>query len=260
MPMKSKSFGVFLSTTVSLLVFGLTEPSRALGAVASLNPTADAFVTTGTANSLVANNYGGAGALALSAAGLAKGEFQSVLRFDTSTAKSTFDGLYGAGSWSLQSVTLQLTAALPNNAIFNANSAGAFGVSWMQNDGWVEGSGNPNAPTTSGITYNSLPSFLDPTDEALGTFNYSGSSSGTFTYTLNLSSGFAADLLAGNLVGLRLSAADSGVSYFSDSRSFGTATSRPFLNITAVPEPGTAILLVIVGFLGAARGAARRRH
>ncbi len=259
--MKTKLFKIFSFAGVPLVATTLAGPYRVLGAAVSLNPAADAFVTTGSAaNNLAANNYGGAGALALSAAGSSKGEFQSVLRFDTSTAKSSFDSLYGAGSWSVQSVTLQLTAALPNNAIFNVNNAGAFGVSWMQNDGWVEGTGNPNAPTTSGITYNSLPTFLNPADEALGTFNYSGSGSGTFTYTLNLSSGFAADLLAGNLVGLRLSAADSGVSYFSDSRSFSTVASRPFLNITAVPEPGMMVLLGLAGFFGVARGVARRRH
>ena len=38
-------------------------------------------------------------------------------------------------------MVLQLTAALPNNAIFNTNSSGLFGVSWLQNDGWGEGVG-----------------------------------------------------------------------------------------------------------------------
>src|SRR5207247_1743592 len=123
---------------------------------------------------------GGGGSLALSATGLPKGEFQSVLRFDTSSAKSSFDSLYGAGAWSLQSVTLQLSAATVNNAIFNANSAGSFTLSWMQNDNWTEGSGTPSAPGSSGITYATLQStFINPgADETLGTFSYNGSSSG----------------------------------------------------------------------------------
>ena len=133
-----------------------------------MNPNADAFVTTGPASNLTLNNYGGAGALALSAAGSTQGEFQSVLRFDTSASKIAFDGLYGAGMWSLQSATLRLTAALPNNAIFNANSPGLFAVSWLQNDGWIEGTGTPNVPTTTGITFSSLQgSFINPMlDEA----------------------------------------------------------------------------------------------
>lgn len=229
----------------------------------SLNPTADAFVTSGPlTNDLTANNYGGGGALAVSAAGLAKGEFQSVLSFDMSSAKSSFDNLYGAGLWTLQSVTLQLTAGSPNNAIFNANSAGSFGVSWMHSDDWTEGTGTPNAPKTTGITFSSLQAdFANPsTDETLGTFGYDGSGSGARVYTLNLPSGFASDILAGDLVSLRLWAADSTVSYFFDSRSFGNAGSRPLLSINVVPEPGAATLLVVGGLLCALRVTRNRRN
>jgi hypothetical protein len=260
--MKTKLFEIYQSAALLLLAITLMATIRGFGAGLDLNPTADAFITTGPANSLSVNNYGAAGALALSAPGSSKGEFQSVLRFDASVAKSTFDSAYGAGLWSLQSVTLQLTAASPNNAIFNANSTGLFGVSWMQNDSWTEGAGTPNTPTTTGITFSSLQStFLNPTaDEALGTFSYNGSSSGTFIYTLNLSPALVSDLLAGDNLSLRLFAADSGVSFFSDSRSFGTAASRPFLSITAVPEPGTAALLVLGGSFCLVRAASRCRR
>jgi len=254
---------LFLAAALSFLGIVLTQPLTVEGAAVNLNPIADAFVTTGPpTNNLTLNNYGGGGALGLSAAGSSKGEFQSVLRFDTSSAKSSFDSLYGAGLWSLESVTLQLTAASPNNALFNANSAGAFGVSWMQNDGWTEGAGTPNAPTTTGITFSSLQAvFINPSaDEALGAFNYDGSNSGTFLYTLNMPSGFASDLLAGDFVSLRLSAADSAVSYFFDSRSFGTVAGRPLLSINAVPEPGTVALLVLGGLLGAVLEWKRRRQ
>ena len=261
--MKAKLSKTFLSGTVSLLAILLPAPMPVQGAVVDLNPVADAFVAAGPpTNNLTLNNYGGAGALALSAAGLSKGEFQSVLRFDTSSAKSSFDSLYGAGLWSLQSVTLQVTAASVNNALFNANSAGSFGVSWMQNVGWTEGTGTPNAPAASGITYSSLQaSFINPlSDEPLGTFTYNGSSSGTFGYTLAWSSGLVSDLLAGDNLSLRLLAADSAVSYVFDSRSFGTIASRPLLSITAVPEPGTAALAVLGGLLWVSRGAIRRRR
>ncbi len=211
---------------------------------ASMNPTADAFV----AASNPGNNYGAAGALSAAAAGLASGEFQSVMRFDTSIAKTTFDTQYGAGNWTVQSVNLRLTAAAPNNAIYNASAAGTFAASWMQNDTWVEGTGTPMAPTTTGITFNTLPSFLGPNDAPLGSFAFAGGTSGSANYSLGLPVNFVNDLLAGNLVSMRLLAADSSVSYLFNSRNFGTASSRPELSITVVPEP-TCISLCAMGLL-----------
>ena len=198
----------------------LAAASQVFAASVSLNPAADAFVATGSSGALANNNYGSAGSLALSAAALSKGEFQSVLRFDTSTAKTTFDALYGPGAWTLQSITLQLSASTVNNAIFNANAAGSFNIGWLQNDSWTEGTGTPNAP---------------------------GASTGTFTYSLGLSGGFWSDTAAGNLVSLRLTAADNVVSFLSSSVQFGTAANRPLLTITAIPEPSTLSLLALCG-------------
>jgi hypothetical protein len=246
------------SPAIRILVITLaTALNPIYGATSGLNSTADAFVTTGPANNLATNNYGAGGSVGLAAAGLPKGEFQTVLRFDTSAAKSSFDSLYGAGAWSLQSVTLQLTATTVNNTNFNANAAGSFGLSWMQNDSWIEGSGTPNAPGTTGITYNTLQStFINAgLDQALGTFSYGGSSSGSSVYTLNLSSGLVSDILAGDQVSIRSFGADNSISYLFNSHEFGTPGSRPLLSITAVPEPATTTLLALglVGFLCATR-------
>src|SRR3954466_1791264 len=82
---------------------------QAGAAVVSLNPVADAFVSSANPNS----NYGGAGALAISAAGLPKGEFQSLVKFNLAVAKTTFDATFGPGEWMLDAVSLQLTAAAP---------------------------------------------------------------------------------------------------------------------------------------------------
>src|SRR5258708_5422061 len=136
----------------------------------SLNPSADAFVTTGPSGNLSINNYGGAGALTIAALNLSQGEFQSVLQFGLSGAKSAFDSQFGAGQWSIQSVTLQLTAAPPNNPIFNASAAGQFKISWMQNDGWTEGAGTPQTPSATGITFSTLSNFVSGADENLGSF------------------------------------------------------------------------------------------
>lgn len=207
-------------------------------------PAADAFVTTGGDTVLSGNNYGGAGALAVSGAGLPKGEQQSAMQFDLSGALSSFNSTFGAGQWSVASVTLQLTATSPNNAIFNTSAAGMLGITWMQNDSWQEGGGTPSSPGGTGITFTSLQgSFTSGNDESLGAFAFSGGTSGVFTYTLGLTSGFMADVLAGGSVSLRLRAADGTVSGVFNSRSFGTAASRPTLTIVAVPEAGTAVFL-----------------
>jgi hypothetical protein len=226
--------GFILSLTI-----GTCAESSIASVISMLSPVADAFVSSANPS----NNYGGAGALSVSAAGLANGEFQSVLRFDMSAAKSSFDAAYGAGQWTVQSIALKLSATAPNNAIFNASAAGQFNASWMQNDSWVEGSGTPASPTTTGITLNSLPGFLSGSDAALGTFSFNGATSGSFTYTLAMPAGLLGDIGAGSLASMRLYAADSTVSYLSDSRNFGQAALRPEFDITAVPEPaGLAFL------------------
>jgi hypothetical protein len=218
----------------------------AIAATFSSNPSADAFVANGSSGNLSLNNYGAAGAICVAAPGLAQGEFQSVLQFNLSSAKASFDSQFGAGLWSIQSVTLQLTATAPNNAIFNSSAAGQFGLSWMQNDSWTEGTGTPSAPATTGITFATLPSFLSAADENLGAYNFNGATSGNSIYSLNLTPLFAEDILSGSTMSLRMFAADNSVNYLSDSRSFGTVSARPLLTITAVPEPGT----VSLGLLG----------
>lgn len=229
-----------------LVLLLVTPPMLGMAASFSANPVADAFVTTGPANSLSESNYGGAGALAFSAPGSAKGEFQSVLRFDLAGARSSFDSLFGPGQWVVQSISLQLTAQTPNNAIFNTSAAGQFGISWMQNDSWVEGTGNPSTPSSVGISYNSLiNTFINnAADQNLGTFGYNGATSGAFTYSLGLSSGLLGDIANGDLGSLRLFAADSTVSGAFPGRSFGTPSSRPLLTIdaVAVPEPSSLAL------------------
>src|SRR5881394_1213506 len=141
---------------------------------------ADAFVTTGANGSLSSSNFGGAGALAVSAGGLPQGEFQSVLRFDLAAAESSFNTQFGVGQWTVQSITLQLVSAPHSNPIFNDIAAGQFGISLMQNNSWVEGTGSGGIPTSDGISFNSLQSvFINNTsDQALGIFNFPGGSSG----------------------------------------------------------------------------------
>ena len=247
--------------TLALAVMFFLLNLHGSAATFTLNPAADAFITRGPSGNLSTNNYGGAGALAIAAPNLPAGEFQSVLQFGLAGAKSSFDTQFGVGQWSVQSVTLSLTAVAPNNPIFNSRAAGQFSVSWMQNNGWTEGVGTPANPTTTGITFSSLNNFVGLADQSLGTFNYNGAIGSGPAYSLGLTPSFMSEVLAGNTVSLRMFAADSVVSYVLDSRNFGTASARPLLTITAVPEPGSFTL----GLLGLAlmahfRSATRSRQ
>jgi len=210
----------------------------------SLNPGADAFVTTGSSGDLSNNNYGAAGALSLAAPGLPSGEFQSLLQFGFAGAKNAFDAQFGAGQWSVQSMRLQLTTASPKNLMFNANAAGQFGVSLMLNNSWTEGSGTPLVPTTTGITFSTLASFESAMDEAVGSFSYDGDLGAT-TYNLTLTPTLLADIQNGNTVSLRMFAEDSAVSYLFFGDRFGTVSSRPLLTIDAFPEPGVGALSLL---------------
>ncbi|MBK8268560.1 MAG: hypothetical protein IPK83_09780 [Planctomycetes bacterium] len=179
--------------------------------VYNLNPIADSTVSSANPDS----NYGLGGALAISAAGLSRGEFQTVMKFDTSAARAVFDSVFGTGNWSVSGIVLRLNAANPNNPLFNAQSAGQFSIHWMQDDSWMEGDGGPSAPGVNGVTFNSLPGHLVNGSELLGSFAFGGATSGPFQFSFLPTVGLNADLLSGNQASLWLNAADSGVSFCS---------------------------------------------
>jgi hypothetical protein len=227
-----------------VLIALLGWASHGFAATFSTGATADAFVAFGPTGNLANNNYGGGNALAIAAGGLTNGEFQSVIKFDLSGALSAFNAQYGAGNWSIQSVSLQLTSSGHSNPIYNDIVPGQFGVSLMQNNSWLEGTGNASNPANNGITFNSLQTVFinNSTDQALGTFSFPGGSSGANSYSLNLSSGLNADILTGNNLSLRLFAADNQISYLFSARTATPASSGPQLIITVVPEPGALTL------------------
>ena len=245
----------------AFLVTAILSATSVFGASFSSNPTADAFVTTGPMGNLVNNNYGGGGSVSVAAAGQEMGEAQTVLQFNLAGAVSAFDAQYGAGQWSIQSVTLQLTAANANNPIFNSPLPGTFGISWMQNDAWLEGTGSPASPGTTGITFNSLQNtYMGLNDQSLGTFSFDGRTSGASTHGLTLSSGLTGDILSGGTASFRLFAADGTMSGVFNSRSFSTVANRPVLTVVAVPEPSTLVLAGLGLVVVAVRFLARRKR
>ena len=248
------------SRLVFLAILGLAASSQA--ATFTVNPSADALVSSANA----ANNYGAAGALAVSAAGLPKGEFDSLLRFDFSAAKASFDATFGTGQWVINSMSLQLTLAAPNNSLFNGNGAGAGGTNvnfagsiaakWLQNDSWAEGTGTTGAPSATGITFATLPSFLGASDESLGSNPVSSATSGNIALSLGLTPSFVADATAGNLVSVLLLPGDAGVATVSNSRN-GANVPVFTVSATAVPEPCASVLAAAGMLVSFAR---RRRH
>lgn len=215
----------------------------------SSQPTADAFVTPGATGSLSSSNFGAAGALAIAASGLPEGQFQTVIKYDLSSELSALNAQFGAGQWTVQSATLTLTASSHPNPIFNPVAAGSFDISLMQNNSWTEGTGTGGAPTSDGISFDSLENIYinNAMDQALGTFSFAGNASGANTYSLNLSSSLVADIMGGDELSLRLFAADNNISYLFNSRNIaGPLTAEPTLtvDVATIPEPRSIALIV----------------
>jgi hypothetical protein len=207
---------------------------------------ADAFLATGSpgnpdGTNLTGLNFGGAGTLVIAPASSVKGEFQSVIKFNLSNGIALFNTTCGTNNWTLGAVSLELRSnygvdgVQPNNPIFNVINGGQFVIEWLSDDDWVEGTGNPNLPTTDGVTYNSLPSLLTHQHEALCTNTYSPPGVNVpVTWPLPLSTNLVADIAAGGDVTFLFYAADNQINYLFNSYSYGRGN-EPLIHVTADP-------------------------
>jgi hypothetical protein len=237
--LNQRSLSKQLATVACLAVLLLTRtisPAQTIEIV--LAPAADAFVRS----SAPTNNYGAAGALAVSgsaavnALGRQNGLFDTLIRFSTSALAGSLDAALGTNAWQITGATLRLTeVGAPVNAIFN-RGVGTFEVRWVAASTWLEGSGNPNAPATNGITYQNIPSILGPGAVAvLGQFT-NGGSDGALSLPLALADPFLGNLLSGVDLNLYLSAASDAVGFTCNSRENPAPGSRPSLAISAVSK------------------------
>ena len=238
-------------TFVPLALLALS-PTLPAALTVPLNPVADAFVTSANTS----GNYGSAGAIAVSAPGLAKGELQTLMMFDFASTKSAFDAEFGAGQWSVSTVSLQLAAANPGNPIFNSSAAGTISVRWVNDDSWAEGTGTPASVGATGVNFGSLAALFGSGTQSAGSLAFGGGTSGANVITLG-SAGLLADILAGSTGSLNFFAGDSAVSGVFNSRNFNSSANWPVLSVTAIPEP-SAGLLALGGTLLA--GLRRRRR
>ena len=202
------------------------------------NDDADTFVRSNAPTA----NYGAAGALSVSGAtatntlsGITNGISDTFIRFSTSGTVTNFNALFGTNNWIITGANLQLTEfGNPNNNIFD-QGVGAFQVYWVADNNWAEGTGTPMKPATDGITFDSEPLLLTNT-VYLGTFTNTGTSV-TLQFPLALPAVFATEAQAGGEVTLFLTAADPLTGFTFNSLNFGTASARPFLVISALPQP-----------------------
>jgi hypothetical protein len=220
-------------------------------AVISVVPDADSFVRSMAPTS----NYGAAGALSVSGSvavngsGQQNGLFDTLMRFPMSNVVASLDGAFGAGNWVVAKSRLIVNEmASPENAIFN-RGVGAYEVSWISSDGWVEGTGTPKTPTTDGVTWNDLPGIMNSNlDVSLGTFTNAGAD-GQIAFTLGLADAFVTEIRQGGEVGLHLAAASPGVGFTFNSRDFGNTNEKPLLEITGSIAPRIEGIVLSNGFV-----------
>ena len=223
-------------TLVSILLIATSTVHAAI--FATNTPDKDAFVRALAPTS----NYGGAGALSISGTNATgnstNGAFDSFMSFDTSTMVSNFNMSFGTSNWVITSATLNLTEnPSPGNAIFNSGT-GMFQIRWIANDTWVEGTGNPNAPTTNGVTYAQENSILNSnTDLTLGAFDFNGAAK--LSCPLALPAAFVTNMQAGAEVGLFMTAIDPTIGFLFYSRNYaGNPSALPSLVVSATLQPG----------------------
>jgi len=227
-----------LWSSLSWIIMLMSAPLAGAATSVSLQADQDSLVATGVSNASVANNYGDAGATSVAGSATTHAEQRTITRFNTASAKTSFDTAFGVGRWRIDSVKLQLNCVVPGgaNGVFNnPNVAGSFRIDWIPTDTWTEGTGRPNDVTTDGVSWNDIAT-LATGAVSQGSQSFSGST-GLTNYTLTATTELLNDIIAGDKTSFILSPVSSTMSMVVHSRTFTNSSTRPQLTITASALP-----------------------
>jgi len=222
-----------------LLLLALFLWHNAQAASVTITPDADTFIRSATPT----NNFGGAGAIAVSGSAALNennqqnGLFDSLLRFSMTNVVASLDMSLGSHDWLIYRARLHLTeVGAPVSSIFN-RGVGVFEIRRLASNEWVEGTGIPIEPSTDGVTWNEVASLLDPAkDVSLGQFTNTGMDGG-LTLNLALKDAFVSDVRSGTTVTFYLTAASPQIGFTAGSRTFFISTNLPELEIEADLNP-----------------------
>jgi hypothetical protein len=245
-------FAVVICTAISVVPFASNAQSSY-----TINTSSGSFLSA-DAPTL---NYGSAGTFAIAPASSSKGEFDSVLMFNTAGAVSQFNGLWGAGNWAITGLMLSLASNFPtqgesiNNPIFNNINGGSFGIDWLANNNWSSGSGGgmggTGYPNNNSVSFDYIPTLFANGSDSLGFYTYTPPGNQSYLkYNLPIDGDLVSGAEAGGAVSLYFYApTNSQVSYLFNSQNF--ASNHPELTLTATPtpEPGALALLAMSGGL-----------
>jgi hypothetical protein len=241
-------------------ILALPAAAFAQDTVTITNSSAAAFMASGPSGgpNLSNTNFGNSGTLAIAPASSAKGAFDSVLLFNTASAVSQFNTLYGAGNWTITGARLSLASNFgvqgvqPGNQLFNVINAGSFGIDSLADTTWTVGNGGGNGvagyPGNNFVDYAYVPTLLGFGNDFLGNFTYTPPGNNVYlTYTLPGNDAILDSTAANGTVSLLFYAADNQVSYLFNSQQFGSNHPQLTLTATPTPEPG-AMALITVAF------------